>query len=746
MKRYVIVLLLAFAAACAPQPAPVSTPPPSPPARSPNALTPAAPARAIAEPRIRVGLLSDQRTVTFPRIEGGYYLVDDAGRAQLLRRGFTDTAPLPAAAPVHYAVQVSSISDQPSVDPFVEKLRGETGQRVDATFDPASGFYAILAGDFPDSAGAEQLRGQLTQRGYGKDMMIVRRPTEQPFPKQHQIVDDEGDRATIDGQSILVLPATAETIAIDAKPYRTAARVWINSRGQFNVINELSLEDYLRGVVPAEMGPRVFDEVEALKAQAIAARTYAVRNFGQFRREGYDICPGPACQAYLGFGGEEAMSDRAVKETAGLVATYQGQPIDALYTATCGGETSDVNVMFPSRNEPYLKRARCVELEMTSIAGRADSGMLTEQQWSARLFAAAAGLPEAGASWSASEVEAAVAAAERLLRVQSPSPRAAGRGWREAPGEGRSSRRGDVLVYLANRLGVGDGARVLTLPEDRKYFFPQSAHPEETAYLAAAFLVKFGFLPSQYIDRVDLAVAMPRDELYGLLASWLRKHGALGEITGKISALGGRRLTLKAEGKNTVFTLPEGIPIFRRLVDRWQEYKSVPVMIGDRAFLQIDARKAPVALVVQANIDGASYDRTSSFANWTRSYRADELVTSINKRNAIKQLLNLRPLGTDPSGRVVALEVTAEGGRTFTLKGLPIRWSLNVPDNLFVFDKTADPDGVDRYTFFGKGWGHGVGLCQVGAYGMAFRGLKAEEILKRYYAGIEIGPMARSPK
>jgi len=164
----------------------------------------------------------------------------------------------------------------------------------------------------------------------------------------------------------------------------------------------------------------------------------------------------------------------------------------------------------------------------------------------------------------------------------------------------------------------------------------------------------------------------------------------------------------------------------------------VPVMIGDRAFLQVDGRKTPVALIVQANIDGASFDRTSSFANWTRSYRADELVASINKRNAIRQLLNLRPLGADPSGRVTALEVTAEGGRTFVLKGLPIRWSLNVPDNLFVFDKSVDPDGVERYTFFGKGWGHGVGMCQVGAYGMAFRGWTAEQILKRYYAGIEI--------
>ena len=213
------------------------------------------------------------------------------------------------------------------------------------------------------------------------------------------------------------------------------------------------------------------------------------------------------------------------------------------------------------------------------------------------------------------------------------------------------------------------------------------------------------------------------------------------ETSGKIFAVNGRTLALKAEGKTTPFNLPENIPIFRRLGDRYQEYASVPIMIGDRAFLQSDARKNPVALIVQANIDGASFDRTSSFADWTRSYRADELVSSINKRNPIQQLQGLRVVSVDASQRIAEMEVTAEGGRRFMLRGLPVRWSLNVPDNLFVFEKTVDPDGVDRYTFYGKGWGHGTGMCQVGAYGMAFRGWKADQILKNYYTGVEIVQM-----
>src|SRR4029077_5392811 len=291
-----------------------------------------------------------------------------------------------------------------------------------------------------------------------------------------------------------------------------------------------------------------------------------------------------------------------------------------------------------------------------------------------RLFMAVAGLPATGATWAAGDVAQAVTAATKLGGLRG------GQGIPPAP-----SRRGDVLTYLATVFGFDRFAAVVTLPEDRRYFFPQSAS-EPTAYAAAAFLVKFGFLPAQFIDRVDLSAAIPREELYGLLGSWLRKHNALTETTGKIFAVNGRTLVLKAEVKSMPFNLPEGIPIFRRLSDRYQEYASVPIMIGDRAFLQSVGRKPPVAVIVQATIDGPSFDRPSSFANWTRSYRADELVTSINKRNPIQQLAGLRPLTVDASQRVAEMEVTAEGSRTFVLRGLPIRWSLNIPDNLFVFE------------------------------------------------------------
>jgi stage II sporulation protein D len=737
-----VLLLSLFTTACATTAPPAATPQPQSSApvprpavqRSANAMTPVASLpRTIAEPRIRVGLLSDQSTVTFPRTADGYYLVSDSGPT-LLKRGFTATAPL-ANATVRFAVQVSAISDQSSANALVERIRTQTGLRADTVFDVANGQYRVLAGDFETSEAATPTRANLTERGYGKDLLVVRRPSEQQFEKRIEVVDDEGDRYTMTGPALTIYPATADTITIDKQPYRSSAQLFINARGLINIVNELNFEEYLYGVVPAEMGPSIYDEVEALKAQAVAARTYAFRNLGQFRAEGYDICPGPACQAYKGFAVEHELSTRAVRETAGLVLTMNGKAVDTLYTSTCGGETSDVATMFPGRNDPHLKRVRCVELDMFSLAGRADSGLLTEQQVDARLFAALTGIPMTGDSWSARDVAGAAVAAMTLAgRTEMNQPLPA------------SSRRGDVLEYLAAVMGLDHAGRALTLPEDRKYFFPQTGNPDAVPYLVAAFLTKYGMNPTQYIDRVSLAQPMPREELYALLLSWVREHTVLTNAEGKIQRLEGRRVTLKQKGEVTAHTLPAGIPIFRRLGDRLQEYANVPVLAGDRMTVILSPKKTPVAAIVLANFDGASFDRTSNFANWTRSYRADELVTTINRRQPLTQLVDLRPVTIDASQRVEEMEFTAEGGRKFTLKGLPVRWSLNVPDNLFVFDKTKDSDGVDRYTFYGKGWGHGTGMCQVGAYGAAFRGWGFDRILKLYYTGVELTPMGKATR
>jgi stage II sporulation protein D len=87
---------------------------------------------------------------------------------------------------------------------------------------------------------------------------------------------------------------------------------------------------------------------------------------------------------------------------------------------------------------------------------------------------------------------------------------------------------------------------------------------------------------------------------------------------------------------------------------------------------------------------------------------------------------------------VTDLEIIGTNG-TAHVRGGRIRSALGLREQLFVIDREYDDDGrVAEFVFTGRGWGHGVGMCQVGAYGLAKQGWSAEQILKAYYTGIEL--------
>jgi stage II sporulation protein D len=101
-------------------------------------------------------------------------------------------------------------------------------------------------------------------------------------------------------------------------------------------------------------------------------------------------------------------------------------------------------------------------------------------------------------------------------------------------------------------------------------------------------------------------------------------------------------------------------------------------------------------------------------------------------------LLDLRVRRRGVSGRVLDLEVVGTAG-TAHVRGGRIRTALGLREQLFVIDRTFDESGrVATFTFTGRGWGHGVGMCQVGAYGLARAGLSYEKILKHFYTGVGV--------
>jgi len=134
------------------------------------------------------------------------------------------------------------------------------------------------------------------------------------------------------------------------RPYRGQMEI-LATAGGLTVVNVLDIESYLLGVVSSEMKPSY--PLEALKAQAVAARTYALKNLGHNAALGFDLDDTQACQVYGGYFSEDPRTTRAVNETAGMVLTYHGDLIDAVYSSTCAGYTESAAEAW-GRNVPYL--------------------------------------------------------------------------------------------------------------------------------------------------------------------------------------------------------------------------------------------------------------------------------------------------------------------------------------------------------------------------------------------------------
>jgi len=119
----------------------------------------------------------------------------------------------------------------------------------------------------------------------------------------------------------------------------------------FVPVNKLNIEDYLKGVVPYESGESY--PIEALKAQAVAARTYALANLGRYSASGFDLTDDTRCQVYRGYSSNFPKSNQAVDATKGQVLTYNGNLICAYFSASNGGYTEDSGNVWSS-SLPYL--------------------------------------------------------------------------------------------------------------------------------------------------------------------------------------------------------------------------------------------------------------------------------------------------------------------------------------------------------------------------------------------------------
>ncbi len=168
------------------------------------------------------------------------------------------------------------------------------------------------------------------------------------------LITVRGIAPSIARRRLTIAPGSGEaTVRYGGREYRGVLELDRGNTG-VRVINRVDLEEYLIGVVGAEMGNRAPEEFAALQAQAVASRTYAIRHQDRTGR-GYDMVADVNNQVYAGLSLEQPLAARAVEETRGEILTWGGEPIDAFFSSTCGGETEDGPAVFAAATRPYLR-------------------------------------------------------------------------------------------------------------------------------------------------------------------------------------------------------------------------------------------------------------------------------------------------------------------------------------------------------------------------------------------------------
>lgn len=724
------LLTAALLPACSPKPEPVTGLPPVPkpisaptpppvPASTPAAETPAF--REVPEPRLDVGVAVERASYALP---AGDWLLREGG---VVRRVLGTVAVRPATAPAPagaatFQVQAGSFAGKEAAAAEAARLGALLG--LPSSVAEAGSRWGVRLGEPGARAALEPLLSRVRRDAVPDAFLVGLAPP--GSPARTLLVDGpDGTRE---------VPSPVEVQAADGGPvpandsrYRGSVRVVATPRGTIHVVNRVGLEEYLLGVVPLEMGPRVYDELEALKAQAVAARTYAVKRRGDFSAEGYDLCATARCQVYGGASAEQPLSTQAVKATAGEVLLFDGAPADTLFTSTCGGRTEDAGFVFPSYSRaafPYLRSVPCRGEERLHLATTeaAPLGGPAGGTLAVRGLALLRAANRQGTSW------ADLKAARALLTARLGLP----------PGAPPRSLAAEA-VY-ANLSGLlGDDA---LLTEEAERTAAPAGWSEEARRVWTA-LVRF-----QLSGSTPLPTARPftAAEAAGLWASLLLRAGGLEELEGRIVAAPEGKLVVKTSKGREEEKLPADALLFRGGGEAWTRYDTLDPAPGDRVRLVV---REGTVLSVAATVPPAEglYERESAWIHWVRRFTGAELMQKLVERDASRKgnvVRRLDVLARGTSGRASRVRVTTDR-EAFDLSGLEIRFALTLPESLFTLVTGKDDGGAPVHTFFGRGWGHGVGLCQTGTFGMALAGKTHAEILAAYYPGTTLGVPAWAP-
>ena len=747
------------------------------------------PFRLPAEPLIRIGLSTNSSSVSITTGDSSLVAYSPDEPLRMLASNRVSVAARYYRPPEveQYRFEIQNLPTAEEANDVAKEIREATGETALVSIDTATNTWKVWVGSvFDTTEDAEQFKLKLAEKGF-EDVTLVTETKVQPSddaialsqqlrsagksevrslvrttgasqpigpdvvnPNLREVVvngvSDVSKYTSLKSVSFGSLNERSNPVRLNGKAYRGRIEVFVNSKGTLSVVNVVPLEEYLLGVVPAELS---LPHLEAQKAQAIAARTYAVANINGYGSKGFDMLPTVWSQVYKGVSIETAMGTRAVNETRGQIATYQGKPIMAYFTSTCGGRTENSENIF-DHAEPYLRGVEC------SLEGRRhfEPFMIKTSRTPAKLR---------------NDADLELVRLASLLAVNGFSVTAnpITDDWLdEMPTDGEMS---NWLNQLASRFGK-------TFPNVSK----RSSEPVELARILASFIYTPGAPDTLLSDsdvnyhlsfddaaevpterRAELAMLL-RDGYFSLhgdltlkpskhfsRARMLRLIRQIYQKKGWMPTLQSGTTKASVDGKLVIgsgktsrsLAIRPDVFLFRQFGGELYQMREAALVGGENVKYQTDASGAVWYLEIEPTDTPTVAENMSPFTNWSTSVSASAVQSRLSRYvRGIGTLYDVNIKRQGYSRRAVELEIIGSNG-VKTLKGGKIRSALRLKEQLFVINKRYSGNQVASYTFTGRGWGHGVGMCQYGAYGMAKMGVKYDAIVKHYYSGVDVTKM-----
>jgi stage II sporulation protein D len=311
-------------------------------------------------PIVRVGVVPEAESIAMG--SDGQFSIIDKVTGETLFQGSNEEVTVELAATstikTNYRLQTSWTTNNAYIADWLSraKIAG-----YPTYVEPYNNGFRLFIGEFPTNASwsvRNAFRNKVIAEGFAGTDSFWKIVTYTEGQSQLRIYNALSEKYTFN--PVRVIGVTG-FVKINSHKYRGIGEAGFNSKGTLAGINELPIEDYLYGVVPCELPPVPYGQMEAQKSQAIAARTYALSNLGNRIKDGYDLLPTTSDQVYGGYESEHPVSNQAVDETRGIVATYDGDLIDAVFNSTCGGFSANNEDVWGSAAVPYLRGVPCAQ-------------------------------------------------------------------------------------------------------------------------------------------------------------------------------------------------------------------------------------------------------------------------------------------------------------------------------------------------------------------------------------------------